>query len=184
MATGDDYRDAIRELDRPALLELWEHIKTVETPGWPPGRAFEYLVLRAFELEGAVVKWPFTIKLNKEIIEQIDGVVHVGGLSCLIETKDIERKLDAGPIAKLRNQLMRRPAHAIGAIFSRIGFTDSAKTLAKFLSPQTVLLWEGDEVELAISKEIMVAGLLAKFRHAVEEGFPDYNIQRPDFLEH
>lgn len=183
MATSDEYREAIRELDQQGLLELWERIKTGDTPGWPPGRAFEYLVLRAFELEAAVVKWPFTVELDGQVIEQLDGAVHVGGLSCLIESKDRKGELDAEPIAKLRNQLLRRPAHAIGSIFSRLGFTPSAKTLAKFLAPQTILLWEGAEVEFAISRECMVSGLLAKFQHAVEEGFPDYSIQRHQFPE-
>jgi hypothetical protein len=43
-----------------ALPALEERIIARDTPGWEPGRAFEYLVLRAFELDGADVKYPYT----------------------------------------------------------------------------------------------------------------------------
>jgi hypothetical protein len=34
------------------------------------------MVLRAFELDGAEVKWPYRVKLFGEEVEQIDGVIY------------------------------------------------------------------------------------------------------------
>jgi hypothetical protein len=37
---------------------MWEVLcSRDDLPGWLPGRALEYLVLRAFQLEGAEVTW-------------------------------------------------------------------------------------------------------------------------------
>ena len=41
------------------LLDLWKAIEGRNTsPVWAAGKALEYLVLRAFQLEGATVRWP------------------------------------------------------------------------------------------------------------------------------
>ncbi len=45
----------IRRLGRTGLLVLWRQIQDKNTPGWGPGKALEYLVLRAFQIEGATV---------------------------------------------------------------------------------------------------------------------------------
>ncbi|MCC5621225.1 aminotransferase class I/II-fold pyridoxal phosphate-dependent enzyme, partial [Nostoc sp. CHAB 5715] len=46
---------------------------------------------------------------SKEVLEQIDGVVYSEGLAYIIECKDECEAVDILPIAKLRNQLLRRP---------------------------------------------------------------------------
>jgi hypothetical protein len=77
---------------------------------WDEGKALEYLVLRAFQLDGAEVAWPYTVKVKDRIVEQIDGVMYVDSLACLIECKDTSQEVNIEAIAKLRNQLLRRPA--------------------------------------------------------------------------
>jgi hypothetical protein len=116
-------------MGRAELRSLWSEIQGGDTPGWNPGKAFEYLIPRAFQLDNVRVKWPYRIVLNEEIVEQIDGAIEVEGLHCLIESKDWSRPISIDPIAILRNQLMRRPAAAIGLIFSRSGYTDPSLTL-------------------------------------------------------
>ncbi len=73
---------------------------------------------------------------------------------------------------------MRRPATTIGAVFSRGGFTAPARILAQYMMPQTILLWDGPEIEWALSRgsKAMVDGLRKKYRRAVEEGIPDFNL--------
>jgi hypothetical protein len=39
-------------------------IEAGNTSGWAPGKAFEYLVLRAFQLEGAEVRWPYSVRID------------------------------------------------------------------------------------------------------------------------
>ena len=63
-----------------------------------------------FELDKAQVTWPYRVPLfGGEAEEQIDGAVRLGGLHWLIETKDQADNIAMDPIAKLRNQMLRRP---------------------------------------------------------------------------
>jgi len=168
----------VRQMDHGALLALWDGICAGETPGWPQGRAFEYLVLRAFELEGAIVRYPFLVTVGREVVEEIDGAVHAAGLSAIVESKDHAGKISVEPISKLRNQLLRRPAGTVGLLFSRNGFTEPARILAQFLAPQTILLWHGHEVQLAMEKGAIIPALQVKYRMAVETGLPDFDITK------
>lgn len=171
------YEKEIEKYNSETIIDLWNSIKSGTTPGWASGKAFEYLVLRAFQLEGADVRWPYSVKMDGDEIEQIDGVVYTDGLACLIECKDQSTSSNIEPIAKLRNQLLRRPGTVIGVVFSRQGFTDPAATLARFTAPQTILLWTGEEVEFALRRGYMRSGLLSKYRVCIERGLPDYNIE-------
>ena len=101
------------------------------------------MILRAFELEGATVHWPFSVRSplgGSEVIEQIDGLTLADGIYCLIETKDHQEAINFEPIAKMRNQLLRRPAGTVGLIFAKNGFSEAAQQLACFVFPQTILL--------------------------------------------
>ena len=94
-----------------------------------------------------------------------------------MESKDFaDKKVDIAPVAKLRNQLLRRPTTTIGAVFSRTGFTDPARTLSRFLSPQAILLWDGNEIEYALDNEKICELLILKYRVCIEDGLPDYNV--------
>jgi hypothetical protein len=170
MPDQTDYVSRIQQFGWPELRQLWNQITNGHTPGWPPGRAMEYLVLRAFELDGAHVRWPFTVDLEEETVEQIDGAVYVENLACLVEVKDSRAAVDIGVLAKLRTQLARRPAAALGLVVSRSGFTAAAMRLGGFFAPQTVLLMRGAELSQALQKESIAALLLARYRECVERG--------------
>jgi hypothetical protein len=175
MAT--DYVDVISRYDRAGLTDLWNQVASgSKVEGWPDGRLFEHLILAALKLESAVVTWPYRVELDGEVVEQIDGAVHVQGLHCLIEAKDTRDDINIQPIAKMRNQLLRRPSSTVGVVFSRSGFTEAAKVLTRYTMPHTVLLWEGSEFAVALEGGTLCASLAAKFRYAVEHGLPDYNI--------
>lgn len=59
-------------------------IEAGNTPGWEPGKALEYFVLRAFQLEEAQVTFPYC-----------------DGLACLTECKDTAYRANIEPIAKM-----------------------------------------------------------------------------------
>jgi len=131
MPTHQQYEQMIGRLRHPGLVRLWDQIVTrSSSPTWDPGKALEYLVLRAFQLEGATVAWPFEISggttAGKRTIEQIDGVVYADGISCVFECKDHADRMDYDAIAVLRDQLTRRPAGVIGSCVSTSGFTVTA----------------------------------------------------------
>lgn len=175
MSNSANYIDKIAKYERSALNRLWKLIEDgkTETDGWEAGKALEYLILRAFEIEGATVRWPFQVSN----LEQIDGVIYADSLSCLIECKDQAATVNIEPIAKLRNQLLRRPTTTAGIVFSRQGFTDPALTLALYTSSHPILLWTGEEIAFALKNRYLRKGLLAKYRRCVEEGQPDYNLR-------
>lgn len=174
-----DYVSRIRQLGWPGLRELWSRIERGAATGWPPGKALEHLVLRAFELSGATVRWPYPVSVGEETVEQIDGAVHVGGLSCIVECKDTVEATNTDAIAKLRNQLLRRPAGVIGLMFSRAGFTPSAVVLADFMAPQCILPWDGEEIAYMLEKENCTLVLVAKYRRSIEHGSTrDFDIRQ------
>lgn len=177
MPTAAQYERQVRCLRRPGLKALWLQIKSGATPNWDPGKALEYLVVRAFELEGAIVTYPYEVKDGRRTIEQIDGVVYVDYLTCLLETKDHAKTMDHDPIADLRDQLQRRPPAVIGCCISTSGFTLNARMRAILAAPQRILLWETSEIEYALTKSRMCRGLHAKYRHCVEKAMPDFNIK-------
>jgi hypothetical protein len=177
MGTEAELEAKIKSLRHKELLKLYDAIERGDTPGWAPGKALEYLVLRAFELEGADVQYPFSVPPEGEPIEQIDGVIYAEGLCCLVETKDRAEPSNFEPISKMRSQLLRRPSACIGLMFSRAGFTEAAVLLAQFLAPQAILLWDGGEIRLALERRMFRPGLVAKYRHCVEHARPNYNIE-------
>jgi hypothetical protein len=180
MPTKAEYEAAIQAMDWPGLATLWDQIKARDTPWWPPGKAFEYLVIRMFQLGGADVRWPYSVNLfGGDEIEQIDGSLKIESLYCLVETKDEDGNIAIGPIAKLRSQLLRRPGGTVGFIFSSHAFTDPAVQLAHFAMPQAVLLWSGDEVEKAFEINNICGFALVKYRMCVNEGMPDFSIAVP-----
>jgi hypothetical protein len=177
MASHKEYEERMQRFDHGGILRLWDAILAGDVPDWDPGKAFEYLILRAFQLEGAAVVWPYSVRdANNEELEQIDGAVFVRELHGLVEAKDHAAKVDVGPVAKLRSQLLRRPAASIGLAISRSGFSDPAVALVRYMAPQTILLWQGTEIDLALKKQKMVDGLERKYRYAVTHGWPDLNL--------
>ena len=176
MTEDERYEKRISNFGWDELATLLSAVEKGQTPGWKPGKAFEYLIIRAFQLDGADVRWPYDVRIGGDAVEQIDGVAYVGGLACLIECKDKNTRVNVEPIAKMRNQLLRRPAGIIGSVFSRRGFTEPAITLARFTAPQTILLWTGEEVEYAVENKSINRVLLTKYRVCIEKGLPDYNI--------
>ncbi|ABA23861.1 hypothetical protein Ava_4262 [Trichormus variabilis ATCC 29413] len=177
MTTDTEYQARIITYGWDDLRILWLEIKTKSTSNfWDEGKALEYLVLRAFQLDGAEVAWPYTVKIQDTIVEQIDGVVYTDGLACLVECKDTAKEVNIEPIAKLRNQLLRRPATAIGSVFSRSGFTEAAVTLTGFVAPQAVLLWGGEEIEYSLTNQCICRFLVKKYRVCVQNCIPNYDI--------
>jgi hypothetical protein len=89
LTTAKQYETIAQSLEWEDLRSLWADIEARQTPGWDAGKAFEYLIIRAFQLDGAEVKYPYSVRLFGEELEQVDGVVYYSGLSCLVESKDL-----------------------------------------------------------------------------------------------
>lgn len=171
-----DYVALVRQMDSAAIFALLQELGNGQPiPGWSSGKAFEHIILRGFEIEGAEVTWPFNVQLIGETIEQIDGAIYYQGLSCLVESKDYDEPINVEPIAKLRNQLTRRPPGTIGLVFARSGFTEPAKLSTRIMNPLQILLWAYEELEEAVHNQTLCRALITKYRIGVEYGVPDYD---------
>ena len=179
MPTDAEYESMIQQFDNwKKLRAFWRRIQQGDTPGWAAGKPFEYLVLQAFNLDGGAVRWPYPVEIENEVVEQIDGFVHIGRFSCVVESKHTEKAVAIAPLAKMRNQLLRRHSGAIGLVFSFSGFTTAAVILARYIAPQAILLWTGLEIEQALDDNKILVHLEYKYRRCVETGVPDASIQK------
>ena len=133
-------------------------------------------MIRSFELEGAEVAYPFTVQMGGMIVEQIDGAVHTNGRSCLIECKDQAGTVNIDPIAKLKNQLSRRPNGVIGSMVSSTSFTEATVYLSQYNMNQSVLLWNSDDITYGLTQQFMSRGLFRKYWYCVQTGKTDYNL--------
>lgn len=124
-----------------------------------------------------MVRYPYDVTLFDEKVEQIDGSVHVSGIDCLIESKDHQDEVPIGPIAKMRSQLLRRPAGTIGSVFSKKSFTEPARVLAKFNMPQAILLWRVSDLEFALEAGRISEFLRLKHRECCQSGIPELDLR-------
>lgn len=167
---------------RPDLIALWERICEHEKiDGWADGRAFEYLVIRAFQIEGAPIRWPYQVTYPQKFgtMEQIDGAVYWKGRAFLLESKDLDEPAAIETIAKLRFRLEGRPPGTMGIVLSVNDFTMPAEVFAQFQSPLNVLLWGREDLDIALRGGWMVSALEQKLEYAIEEGLPLYALGRP-----
>ena len=84
MPSEEENKNKIQTYDWDELETLWQEIQNKNTPDWATGKALEYFILRAFELEKAVVRYPYSVST----VEQIDGVIYTENIACIIECKD------------------------------------------------------------------------------------------------
>lgn len=162
-----------------ALRKLWLGICTDKTPEWESGKALEYLVVRAFRLSGLDAEYPYRVPPGGNPLEQIDGIVLSDGVNFLLECKDKDA-IDIGVLAKLRNQLLRRPDTTLGCVFTVGDFTQPALTLADFSVPHRILLWTGTDIEECLENENFADTLSKKYRHLCKYGMTDLS---PNYKE-
>jgi hypothetical protein len=48
------------------------------------------------------------------------------------------------------------------------------------LAPQTILLWNSDEIRYALERQHFRQGLIEKYRFCIEQGIPNYDIRAED----
>lgn len=173
MPTDSEYKDKIKSYkDHQSLLKLWKQKKqgAIDSLEWADGRLFEYIILRAFEIEGADVTYPYKVYFHEELVEQIDGAIRIDDHYILVESKDYTKdKINIDPLAKLRNQLLRRHASVMGMFFSASGYTEPIEDLVKFMSPQMILLWNIDDIDYCMEHKKFVECFYEKYKYAVEQ---------------
>lgn len=163
-----------RGLSWDGLASLWSRIKTGTTDDWHEGKALEHLVIRAFELSGLRVEYPYDVPPGGKPLEQIDGLVFLRDIPFLLECKD-EEKIDVEPIAKLYSKLLRRPPVTMGCVFIKGEFTSPALTLADHMIPHRMILWSGDDIDTALTRRDFQAALWEKYYDLCRYGLMDHS---------
>jgi hypothetical protein len=161
------------------LADLWEQIKVGDTPEWDGGKALEHLIVRGFILSRLEAEYPYDVPPGGKPLEQIDGLVYLQCYAFLLECKDKDT-VDIEAIAKLRNQLLRRPDTTFGCVFAADRFTAQALVLVDFSVPHRILLWSGVDIEDCVRRNDFAAMLLDKYRHLCKYGLTDHS---PNYKE-
>ncbi len=164
-----------RKWNASDLKTRWLDIKSkTPIPGFSSGKALEYLIIRAFEIEGADVRWPYEVTHPQKTgtMEQIDGFIYVDGRPYLIECKDLADPVAIETIAKIRFRLEARPPETLGLVFSMKDYTTPTEIYTQFAVPKNVMLWGLADMEYAINAGKAKAGLNAKRKYIFEHGLP------------
>lgn len=98
----------------------------------------------------------------------------------LVEAKDQAEPVGFDAISKLAMRLQRRPAPALGLLFSTSGFTGPALKAVTAHPLRNVLLWRETDIALALAHGVRSA-LRRKWRGAVEEGALAYRLTQEHF---
>ena len=170
MTKSERYQQRIQACNREQLLALW-HQKQEGTLStfWKPGKFLEYVLLRAFEIEGAIVTYPFDVPECGKIVEQIDGAIRIGDLYALVECKDYgDAPVDFVPIAKLRNILIKRHASVFGMVFSMSNYTEPVEISLRHVHPQMIILWGRGEIEHCMENGVFMEFFRKKYKSAIE----------------
>lgn len=171
---GLEYIRRAEAMQWPEIDVLWSQIQIDETADWTGGKALEYLVVRAFALSQLEVEYPYDVPPGGRPLEQIDGLVYLHCHTFLIECKDKET-IDIEAIAKLRNQLLRRPETTLGCVFVSGKFSAPALTVTDFSVPHRILLWSGVDIDACIQKRDFAEALKEKYRHLCRHGLTDHS---------
>ena len=171
-------KKTIHDMEWDELVRTWKKRKDKDIENdWGQGKFFEYAIIRAFEIEGAEVRYPYDVPSpynifgGNNVLEQIDGAIYVDGLSVIVESKDYKKtNIDIEPLAKLQVRLRRRPSPVIGCLFCATDITWPAQVLIESLMPHTILFWSQRDLEHCIDNHCFIKGLHLKYRSVIEEG--------------
>jgi hypothetical protein len=170
-----EYNMPAQGLSWEALRSLWQQIQDGQTPEWDPGRAFEHLVIRAFELSKLRIEYPFDVPPGGSILEEIDGIVDLAETPFLRECKHKE-SVDVLAIAKLQHQLHRRPPVTMGCVCISGEFTLSALVLADLAIPQQIVLWSKKEIEAALARKDFRISLILTYIYLLMYKSTDHSL--------
>lgn len=165
-------RERAEKLSWEDLERLWQDLRRDAVAGWRLGKAFEHLVMRAFSLSGLRTEYPYNVPVAGHPLEQIDGLVYLRDTPFLVECKD-RSSADIGAIAKMRNQLARRPPATMGCVFVSGAFSDPAVILTNFAAPHRITLWDGTDVAEALTARDFASTLARKYHDLCMFGLTD-----------
>lgn len=163
----------VQGYDWAKLERFWLKIKSKKTPKWSKGKALEYMLVRAFDLEGAEVVYPY----NNNVLtaqEQFDGFIFIQelGAGFLIECKDWQDSVAFDELAKLHGRLTYRMSSTYGIFLSRSGFTASAVEMMYMMHPHNILLWSFDEIDECFKNHKFLKALKYKYQYAMVTADP------------
>lgn len=170
-----EYEREVSRLDWAGILKEWRakqegHINAIK---WAPGKALEYLVLRAFDLERnrrsdvQDVKYPFHKNTEGKQEQQIDGYIRTLRCCFLEECKDKKYKTKESDLSQLYTRVSCRPDTVVGLFFSMGGYTPSA--IKSNENQCHIILWDREDIEYCFDNMCFVDCLNYKLDMAEQE---------------
>ncbi len=178
MATNLELETRIQAYDWAMLRDFWQEIKDKNTvnlnPKWESGKAFEYFIIRCFELSGVEVVYPFSVR-NKDAFpkyegqnteyEQLDGIIYINQyLAFIVECKN-EAEENFDDIAKLHTRMQKRPSLTMGCFIHTLNkkeiFKTNSITQTKELYPRNILLWGRTDINWLFAEPNFSLGAIA-----------------------
>lgn len=166
--TEEELIKRVRNYDWRKLEKLWTSIKNGAALNWSKGKALEYMLIRAFDLSGAEVVYPYNNTVNNAQ-EQFDGFVYVKELAVgfLVECKDWKSPVAFDELAKLQTRLTYRLSSTYGMFLSKSGYTSSAIEMMCFMHPHNILLWSSEDIDECFKKRKFLDALIYKYKYAM-----------------
>lgn len=158
----------IQTYDWAKLERLWEKVRDGKKTRWSDGKALEYLFIRAFELEGIDVEYPYCNKVEK-YEEQVDGYLSTRNpeVSFLVECKDWSNKVTFDELAKLNSRLSYRIPSVLGVFVSMSDYTPSAMELLFMMQPRRIILWSKNDINECFKHHKFTKALIHKYHYAL-----------------
>jgi restriction system protein len=154
-------KEDARRRERIASIKAELFALFKESDSQKRGKALEKVLNRLFDVEGILIQEAFTIKGNNKegIVEQIDGVIEVGGKICLVEMKWWNEPLGTGEISPHIVRVFGRD-QSCGIFISNSDYTAAAlQTCREALPRKVIALCKLEEIVFLLERE----GDLAKF---------------------
>jgi hypothetical protein len=129
---------------------------------WARGKKLEGVLNRLFKAYGVSVREAFTLRgdESKGIVEQIDGVIEIGGHLYLVEMKWWDGPLGPGDVAQHLVRVHQRDG-ARGIFISASGYTPAAlQSCRDYLSKAVFVLCELEEFVRALEEDRSIAEIL------------------------
>lgn len=147
------------------------------------GHVFERWVVEAFRQGDCDVEPAFEVAGHDDStqIEQIDGLIYDGWSAFLIESKFTPKsRVDFGDIARLRLRVERRPTETMGLLFAPFSYTVPARHSVRELRPIRVLMFDRQDLDVAIETSDLLRVVRVKWKFAVKYGDPNKAVTLAD----
>ncbi|UCH95817.1 MAG: restriction endonuclease [Candidatus Aminicenantes bacterium] len=133
------------------LKRRWDEMVGMFDKQQERGLLFEPWLKELFQASGLKAEGSFT---RNDPDEELDGAIHEGLTTFLVEAKWKENKIDANPVRILSEKIQSTTASTYGLLISFSGFNINADKVAERIKPIRVFLIDAPHLEALLGQKI------------------------------